>query len=77
MILARNLEQTRKRRRVCLHAMSYFLRNVLVDQQDGYVLALSRELVECGLDGACFGLGVYDEEVLRGFGRGGDMLRRC
>jgi hypothetical protein len=44
--------------------MSYFLGDVLVDQQNRNIFALSGELVESGFDCAGFGLGVDDEEVL-------------
>ena len=37
---------------------------MLVDEHDGNILPLTRELVECGLEGSSIGLGVYDEEVL-------------
>jgi len=51
MILTRYLEQTRKRSGVALDAMPYLLGNVLVDEQDGDVLALGGERVEGGFDG--------------------------
>jgi hypothetical protein len=44
--------------------MSYLLGNVLVDQQDGDILALRGEVVECRFDGRGLGLGVDDEKVL-------------
>jgi hypothetical protein len=37
---------------------------VLVDQQDGDILALRGEVVECRFDGCGLGLGVDDEKVL-------------
>lgn len=47
---------------------------MLVDQQNGNVLALAGEAVECCLDGAVFRLGVDDEEVLLRVWRLGDVL---
>jgi len=47
---------------------------VLVDEQNGNVLALVGELLEGGLDGRVVGFGVHDEEVLLAVGRVGDVL---
>jgi hypothetical protein len=44
--------------------MSYLLGNVLVDEENGDILALGREAVECCFDGRILGLCVDDEEVL-------------
>lgn len=38
--------------------------NMLVDEQNGNVLPLTRKLVKCSLDSCGFGLVVYNEEVL-------------
>jgi hypothetical protein len=76
MVLGRNLQQTRESRRVALDPMSYLLRNVLVDKQDGDVLALGGELVERCFDGRVLGLCVDDEEVLLCIWSRGDMLRK-
>ena len=64
MIFRRYLEQRRECCRVCLDAMSYLLGNVLVDEENGDILALGREAVECCFDGRILGLCVDDEEVL-------------
>lgn len=74
MVLGRNLQQTRESRRVALDAMSYLFRNVLVDKQNGDVLALGGELVECGFDGRVLRLCVHDEEVLLCVWSRGDVL---
>jgi hypothetical protein len=64
VVFGRNLEERWESGCVCLDAVSYLLRNVLVDEQDGDVLALLGELVESGFDGRVFRLCVDDEEVL-------------
>jgi len=74
MVLGRNLQQTRERRRVALDAVSYLLRDVLVDKQNGDVLALRGELVERRFDGRILRLCVYDEEVLLRVWSWGNML---
>lgn len=74
MVLRRDLEQRRESGRVRLDAMSYLVRNVLVDQQNCNVLALLRELVEGSLDGRVLGLCVDDEEVLLAVRRLRDVL---
>jgi hypothetical protein len=58
-----------------LAAQETWFAHVLVDEQDGNVLALVGELVEGGLDGCVVGFGVDDEEVLLAVGRVGDVLR--
>lgn len=77
MILARNLEQRRERSGVGLDAVPYLLGNVLVDKEDGDVLALRGEAVEGGLDGRSGRLGIDDEEVLLAGGRLRDVLGPC
>lgn len=69
MIFTRNLQQTRKRSGITLNAMPYLLRNVLINEQNGNVLALRGEAVKRGLDGVVVRLGVHDEEVLLRVGR--------
>lgn len=54
--------------------MSYLLGNVLVDKQNGDILALIGEAIEGCLDGRVFSLGIDDEEVLLSVRRGSDML---
>jgi hypothetical protein len=58
MVLARYLEQARKRSRVALDAVAYLVGDVLVDEQDGNVFALRSEAVEGGLDRRVGGFGV-------------------
>lgn len=48
---------------------------MLVDEENGNVLALLGEAVEGLLDGVCFGLVVYDEVVLLSVRRVGNVLR--
>jgi hypothetical protein len=74
VVLTRDLEQGRKRRGVALHTMSYLLGDVLVDEQNRNILALSGELVESGFDGCVFGFRVHDQEVLLAVGGLGDVL---
>jgi hypothetical protein len=74
MVFGRYLKQRRKSRRVRLDAVSYLLGDVLVDEQNGNVLALAGELVEGGLDGCVVRLCVNDEEVLLAVGRLCDVL---
>ena len=74
MVFGRDLEQRRESGCVRLDAMSYLVRNVLVDQQNRNVLALLRELVEGSLDGRVLGLRVDDEEVLLAVWRLRDVL---
>lgn len=76
MILGRYLQQRRESSRVRLDAVSYLLGDVLVDKQNGNVLALLGELVEGSLDSRVFGLGIDDEEVLLAVWRLGDVLRQ-
>ena len=64
MVLARDLQQARKRLIVRIHLASDHIRNVLVDEHDGDVFALRGEGVEGGFDGAGVGFGVYDQVVL-------------
>lgn len=47
---------------------------MLVDEQNGNVLALGGEAIEGGLDGRRLGLCVDDEKVLLAVGRLGDVL---
>jgi len=47
---------------------------MLVNQHDGDVLPLAREVVEGLFDGRGLGLGVDDEEVALRVGRVGDVL---
>ena len=46
MVLARYLEQGGESSRVLVDAVPYAVRDVLVDEQDGDVLALAGELLE-------------------------------
>jgi len=64
VIFRGNLEHGGEGCRVALDAVSYPFSNVLVYEQDCNVLAFGGEAVESSLDGAVFGFGVDDEEVL-------------
>jgi len=77
VVFRRYLQERWESRRVALDAMSYLLGDVLVDKENGYVLALGGELVECGFDGRVVGLCVDDEEVLLAVGGLRDVLVCC
>jgi hypothetical protein len=66
VVFGRYLEERWESSRVCLDAMSYLLGDVLIDEQDGDILALLGELVERGFDGCVLRLCVHNEEVLLG-----------
>lgn len=68
MVLTRNLQQAGKRLRILIHPPPNFLRDVLVDQQDGDILSFGCEIVESGFDGGRVGFGVGDQEVALGVG---------
>jgi hypothetical protein len=74
MVLGRYLQQRGKGSRVRLDAMSYLLGNVLVDEQNGDILALLGELVKSRFDGRVLSLCVDDEEVFLAVWRLRDVL---
>lgn len=42
---------------------------MLIDEQDGYIFAVTSIAVESGFNGGCLGSGIDDEEVLLGVRR--------
>jgi hypothetical protein len=66
VVFGRYLEERWKRGRVRLDTVSYFLGDVLVNEQDSDIFALLGKLVERGFDGCVLRLCVDNEEVLLG-----------
>lgn len=60
MVFTRNLQQTGECLRIAIHPRPYLIRDMLVDQHNGYVFALLGEGVEGGFDGVLFCFGVDD-----------------
>ena len=77
MVLTGNLQETGERLVIRIHLPSDFIRNVLVDQNDGDIFPFACKRFEGGLDGVRFGLRVYDQVVLLAVWRVGDVAYTC
>lgn len=74
VIFRRNFEQGWKGRSVRFDAVSYLLGDMLIDEENSNVLALSREAIERRLDGRIISLVVYNEEIFLRIRRLRNML---